>query len=107
VLIEATGIPATHNAWMFLAVVAGLPLTLLVLQFVARHALSLARRRTVEGWLALQVIGLFMFEEFFRATVFVILTMWLVAAPAAARLRRPVPAAAGGVRPGLAPSLQA
>jgi hypothetical protein len=85
-LIEATGIPATHNAWFFLALYAGLPLTLYVLVGVVRHAASLLTRRTVEGWVALQCMGLLMFEEFFRTPVIVLIVLWLVVTPPAAPL---------------------
>ena len=81
-LIERTGgIPATHNAWLHFALTAGLPLTALVLAVVAGHAVTLAGRRTVEGWLALGMAGLFFFEEYFRASAFIILAGWLAATP--------------------------
>jgi hypothetical protein len=45
--------------------------------------------------MAVQLLGIFLFEEFFRASVIVILAVWLVATPAAtrlgARMRRPMP----------------
>jgi hypothetical protein len=94
-LLRTVGIPATHNAWMYLALLAGLPLALLVLAAVAGHALSLARRRSVEAWLALAMLGLFLFEEYFRATAFQILALWLVATPTGLLrgVRVPAPAA--------------
>jgi hypothetical protein len=76
------GIPATHNAWMFLALVAGLPLTLFMMVSVVKHFATLLTRRSVEGWLAFGMIGLFFFEEYFRAVVFQILGLWMVATPA-------------------------
>ncbi|MGI8765841.1 MAG: O-antigen ligase family protein [Gemmatimonadaceae bacterium] len=75
------GVGATHNAWVFLAVVAGIPLTLVIAAGVVRQALVLRRRRTIEGWLALQCLGLFLFEEFFRNSVFTILALWLFLTP--------------------------
>jgi hypothetical protein len=48
---------------------------------VTRQAVALLSRSTIEGWLALQVIGLFFFEEFYRIPVFMIITLWLVIAP--------------------------
>jgi hypothetical protein len=85
-LIEATGIPATHNAWFFLALFAGLPLTAFVLFAVVRHAASLLVRRTTEGWVALQCMGIFMFEEYFRTSAVVLVAVWLVVTPPAAPL---------------------
>jgi hypothetical protein len=85
-LIEATGIPATHNAWFFLALFAGLPLTVFVLFAIVRHAASLLVRRTVEGWVALQCMGIFMFEEYFRTSAVVLVAVWLVVTPPAAPL---------------------
>ncbi len=100
-LLRTVGIPATHNAWMYLALLAGLPLALLVLAAVAGHALSLARRRSVEAWLALAMLGLFLFEEYFRATAFQILALWLVATPTGLlrRVRVPAPAAPAPAAP--------
>jgi hypothetical protein len=88
-LMAATnGVNATHNAWLFVGLVAGLPLLgVLLLQFT-RHVLALLRRRTVEGWLALQCFGLFMFEEYFRGTPFVYLGLALVVIPPALRAAR-------------------
>ena len=84
--ITSGGIEATHNAWLYLALVGGLPLALFMLFGVTRRLLVLFSRSSVEGWLALSVIGLFFFEEFFRVPCFVVLTLWLAIKPQ--RLRR-------------------
>ena len=79
-LREATGgIPATHNAWLYLALVAGLPLTLLVLGATLRLALRLRRHARLEVWVAITLLGLAMFEEYFRAPIVQILALFLLA----------------------------
>jgi hypothetical protein len=89
----SSGIEATHNAWLFLALVAGLPLTVLMLVGITRNVLRLLRSSTCEGWLALQMLGLFLFEEFFRIPAFIILSLWLVIVPSSVarpRIRRAI-----------------
>lgn len=77
----SSGIEATHDAWLFLALIAGLPLALYLLLGLVRRAARLFGRPGIEGWLALQLLGLFFFEEFFRVPLFAILTLWLLIAP--------------------------
>lgn len=85
-LMDRVGIPATHNAWMALGLTAGLPLVLVALVPLVTHAVMLLRRRRIEGWLALQLLGLFMFEEYFRLSPVIIAVLWLVATPRPARV---------------------
>jgi hypothetical protein len=82
------GVRATHNAWIFIALAGGLPLAFLLLERFVRHALAIFQRRTIEGWFAIQCFGLFMFEEYFRATPFLYLGLALVALPPARALVR-------------------
>jgi hypothetical protein len=83
------GVRATHNSWIFMALAGGLPLALLLLARFASHAVAtLLARRTMEGWLAIQCFGLFMFEEYFRATPFLYLGLALVVIPPARRVVR-------------------
>ena len=78
-LVEAeVGSDATHNAFLTLALLSGLPIALLIFGKYIWYGLSLFRFSTVEQWLALQMTGLFFFEEFFGAQTFVILTVWLL-----------------------------
>ncbi len=79
------GIRATHNGWLYLALVGGVPLALFMLFGVARSLLRLLSLSSVEGWLAFSVLGLFFFEEFFRVPCFIVLTLWLAIKP------RPLP----------------
>lgn len=108
--LTETGIEATHDAWLYLALVAGLPLALLLLAGTVRRAWSLLRRSSVEGWVALGVLGLCFFEEFFRVPLFPVIGLWLLmparelthagaSAPATA-----MPASGGGLRPAFARS---
>lgn len=84
------GVRATHNAWIFIALAGGLPIAFLLLAYFVRHVLALLERRTMEGWFALQCFGLFMFEEYFRATPFLYLGLALVAIAPARRVARAV-----------------
>lgn len=94
--MTASGLEATHNAWLYLALVAGLPLALYMFFALTRQAVSLFSRSAIEGWLALQVIGLFFFEEFYRIPVFMIITLWLITAPRMEeRSTHPVPLGKG------------
>jgi hypothetical protein len=103
-LVRASGglVAATHNAWMHLALVAGAPLAVLVMASILRHAAALVFRRSIEGWLAVSMMGILLFEEYFRVLVFQILALWLLATPAGLLrslklpIRRPAPGAAAG-----------
>ncbi len=79
--LTSGGIEATHNGWLYLALVGGLPLTLFLLFGVTRRMSGLFFRSTVEGWLAFAIIGLFFFEEFLRVPCFIVLTLWLAIKP--------------------------
>lgn len=79
--ITNEGIRATHNGWLYLALVGGLPLALFILYGVIRRLASLFSRSTVEGWLAFGILGLFFFEEFFRVPCFVVVTLWIAIKP--------------------------
>ena len=76
-----SGLGATHNAWLYLALVAGLPLAFYMLFGVTRRLTGLFITSTIEGWLALSIMGLFFFEEFFRVPCFVVITLWLTLKP--------------------------
>ena len=79
-LREATGgIPATHNAWLYLALLAGLPLTCLLLAATLRLALHLGGHARLEVWVAITLLGIAMFEEYFRTPIVQILALYLLA----------------------------
>jgi hypothetical protein len=85
--VLTSGIEATHNAWLYLALVGGLPLALWILQGTVRRLIALVRFSVVETWLALALLMLSFFEEFFRVPVFPVIALWLLADPTCTRLR--------------------
>ena len=79
-LRESTGgIPATHNAWLYLALLAGLPLTILMLGATLRLAFRLGGHARLEVWVAITLLGIAMFEEYFRTPIVQILALYLLA----------------------------
>jgi hypothetical protein len=83
-LYDLTGIEATHNAFLQAALVYGPffggALALLVLIMALRLFLNSNALLDLETVLALQILGLFFFEEHLNAPTFVILVNWLIAA---------------------------
>jgi hypothetical protein len=83
-LYDYTRIEATHNAFLQAALVygplLGSALALLVLLMALRLFLNSKAMRGLETVLALQIFGLFFFEEHFNTPTFVILVNWLIAA---------------------------
>ncbi|TCZ63630.1 O-antigen ligase family protein [Roseicella aquatilis] len=81
-LQAATGFSATHNAYLQLALMGGLPLAL----FVTARLLSAAflrapRGRVTESWVALYMLGSFFFENLFFAPPITLFTIWLLWRP--------------------------
>jgi hypothetical protein len=85
--LTSSGIGATHNAWLYLSLVAGLPLAIWVLQGTIRRLTALVHFSVVETWLALALVTLSFFEEFFRVPVFPVIALWLLADPACRQFR--------------------
>jgi hypothetical protein len=83
-LYDYTGIVATHNAFLQAALVYGPllggALALLLLIMTLRLFLNSNAMRGLETVLALQMFGLFFFEEHFNTPTFVILVNFLIAA---------------------------
>jgi hypothetical protein len=83
-LYDYTGIDATHNAFLQASLVYGPllggALALLVLIMALRLFLNSKAMRGLETVLALQMFGLFFFEEHFNSPTFVILVNLLIAA---------------------------
>ncbi len=75
--------PSTHNALLELAADFGLPMSLVIALLLLALAGRLARGTTaplaLESALALQILGLFFFEEHGNNPTFIALTSWLVA----------------------------
>jgi hypothetical protein len=89
-LYDAVGGRATHNAYLQASLFLGLPLGLAVLAAVAVVALRGLGGRDgpffLEGLIAVQLAGAFMFEEHLNNPTFVILVAWLMVS--AIRVRR-------------------
>jgi hypothetical protein len=81
-LAEATGTDATHDAFLELALLGGLPLAIFVAARLIRTASFLATSyRPVESWLAAYFIGIFLFETYFVQVNIPILTIWVLWPP--------------------------
>ena len=106
-MTQRGAIKATHNALVQAAVFFGLPLALMLLAALLHHAWILLRGVDdpgfVEGLIAVQVLGLFLFEEHLNNPTFVILASWLVVASADRLARGPRAAAAPAVAREAAP----
>ena len=85
--LTSSGIGATHNAWLYLSLVGGLPLAIWILQGTIRRLAALVHFSVVETWLALALLMLSFFEEFFRVPVFPVIALWLLADPACKQLQ--------------------
>lgn len=72
-------IDATHNAYLQLALMAGLPLALFVTWRLSANALGRAARgRVTESWTATYIAGAFMFENLFLSPAFTLFVAWLL-----------------------------
>ena len=85
-MLEIGAISATHNAFLQAGVFFGTPLALMLLVAVSVHGWRMLvdprHGNLWPGLVALQVAGLFMFEEHLNNPSFVILACWLMAAAA-------------------------
>lgn len=70
-LDQRSGATATHNALTYVALAANLPLALYLLVYLAGRSITVFRQQTFESWLALLILGLCMWEEYFRNPVFI------------------------------------
>jgi hypothetical protein len=81
-LSVATGTDATHNAYLELGLMAGLPLMLFVIGGLCSTASLLASpHRPVEAWAAAYLIGIFFFETYFLQVNMPIYALWLLWRP--------------------------
>ncbi|RYJ02353.1 MAG: hypothetical protein EON47_07780 [Acetobacteraceae bacterium] len=77
-----TGFSATHNGILQLALTGGLPIAILVVAMLTRHAGMLLRRPApIEAWTAAYLIGALLFENQFFVPTFAVLTIWLLWLP--------------------------
>jgi hypothetical protein len=80
-LESRSGYSATHNAFLQLALLAGLPITLWVVWKLSIRAFSLFKEGSIEAFLCLHMLGLFFFEEYFGNTTLIILVAWMTVCP--------------------------
>jgi O-antigen ligase len=81
-LRELTGFSATHNGFVQLALLAGLPLATVVFVTMVKAAARIARpRRQTEGWLAAYVVMVFFFENLFFVPFMSAIVLWLMLPP--------------------------
>lgn len=80
-ILEGSGIGATHNAFLQLALLGGVPLAAFLAVKLFLHCISIISTRNIESWLALHIFGLFLFEEHFNSPVFIVLALWLALSP--------------------------
>jgi hypothetical protein len=81
-LATATGTSATHNAYLELALMGGIPIMVLVVVRLVKAAAGLFTPwRPVEAWLAAYLLGIFAFESYFLQVNVPLMTLWLVISP--------------------------
>jgi hypothetical protein len=81
-LDRATGTSATHNAYLELALMGGVPLVVLVVVRLIKAAARLFTSwQPVEAWLAAYLLGIFAFESYFLQIGIQLTTLWLVISP--------------------------
>jgi hypothetical protein len=81
-LETATGTSATHNAYLELALMGGVPImVLVVVRLAATAARLLTPWRPVEAWMATYLLGIFAFESYFLQVNIQLMTLWLAIAP--------------------------
>jgi hypothetical protein len=88
----ATGTSATHNAYLELGLMGGLPIMVFVIVRLVRAAgLLFTPWRPVEAWLAAYLLGIFAFESYFLQVNIQLLTLWLVVSPLQSFARQATP----------------
>lgn len=76
-----SGYSATHNAYLQLALLAGIPAVVWLIWRLFIRSVSLLRRGSIEAWLSIHLAGLFFAEEYFGNPSFIILSCWLMVGP--------------------------
>jgi hypothetical protein len=80
-LNAATGTTATHNAYLELGLMGGVPLTLFVIvRLVTVARWIFAGQRSIESWMAAYLLCIFSFEAYFLQLNILVVVFWLVAA---------------------------
>ncbi|RKZ11807.1 hypothetical protein DRQ32_05125, partial [bacterium] len=91
-LFLETGLRSTHNAWLQVATVFGIPVALIIgiamIFLIARLRFGWKSDAFWPALVAFHLAGLFLFEEHLNNPTFVILTVWLVVTAVTTRGRR-------------------
>ena len=82
-ILEKFEIPATHNAILYISVIYGpalaVALLLILVVTAARPLVNPSGRWALPGFLAIETLGLFMFEDHLNNPTFIILLVWMAA----------------------------
>jgi hypothetical protein len=105
-MVEYLENPATHNAFLQMAIVYGpgqaLLLFFLLVSLALRAARGIQADDALAAVLAMQLVGLFLFEEHLNNPAFIALTCWLAVASVRSWREFPLPRAAAGRAGGVA-----
>ena len=77
-LKSQSGASATHNAYLQLVLLAGIPLVAWLIWKLVMQSLYLIKNGSIEAWISIHVAGLFFFEELFGTPSFIIISSWLI-----------------------------
>jgi hypothetical protein len=78
----ATGYTATHNGYLQLALLGGIPIALYITAMLVLQLKSFALGdRRAEAWTALYLLGSLMFENHFFVPTFQVIALWLLSRP--------------------------
>lgn len=81
-LYDLTGFSSTHNAYMQLALLGGLPLAIYVTARLLLQAFApTVPTRVTESWVATYMAGVFFFENLFFSQTIILFTLWLLYRP--------------------------
>lgn len=80
-LERRSGYSATHNAYLQLALLAGIPAVVWLVWKLFIRSVSLFRKGSIEAWLSIHLAGLFFAEEYFGNPTLIIISLWLMISP--------------------------
>ncbi|WP_263820335.1 hypothetical protein [Salinibacter sp.] len=79
-LVNRSGHSATHNAFTYLALSGGIPVAFTLIYYLVGRAATIFRQRDFVSWLALTLLGLFMWEELLRNPTFIAASILIILA---------------------------
>jgi len=79
-LADRTGYSATHNAITYLALSGGIPVAIILVIYLFGRAASVLQQRDFISWLALTLLGAFMWEEILRNPTFIATSVLIILA---------------------------